>query len=349
MPSPRACGASYCTRGAHTGAPVTVTRAMLLLAAVFVTCAPDAFAQDFPNRHITLVAPFQAGGPSDTVARLIAIPMSKALGQQVIVENVTGAGGTIGSGRVAKAAPDGYTLGISGSGTHAAVEQLYASPPYRATDFENVGLVNTAPVIVVAKKDLPPNSLQEFVAYLRANEKSVTEADAGVGSVSHLACSVFKSLIAVKPTVASYRGTPQATQDLIAGNVDFVCNQIVNVVGHVKSGALKAYAVTGDARSPMLPEVPTTAEAGLPEFKLTVWYGLAAPKGTPAPVVARLNQALSAALDDATVVKRFADLGYDVVAPQNRSSAWFDDFTRREVELWAKVLGAMKPAAAPAA
>jgi tripartite-type tricarboxylate transporter receptor subunit TctC len=324
-------------------------RITLLLATTLLLWAPAAHAQDFPTRHITLVAPFQAGGPSDTVARLIAIPMSKALGQQVIVENVTGAGGTIGSGRVAKAAPDGFTLGISGSGTHAAVEQLYASPPYRATDFENVGLINTAPVIVVAKKGLPPNTLQEFIAYLRANEKSVTEADAGVGSVSHLACSVFKTLVAVKPTVASYRGTPQATQDLIAGNVDFVCNQIVNVVGHVKSGALKAYAVTGEARSPMLPDVPTTAEAGLPEFKLTVWYGLAAPKGTPAPVVAKLNQALSVALDDATVVKRFADLGYDVVAPQSRSSAWFDDFSRREVDLWAKVLGAMKSPAAPPA
>jgi tripartite-type tricarboxylate transporter receptor subunit TctC len=172
-----------------------------------VACASGVHAQDYPNRHVTLVAPFQAGGPSDTVARLIAGPMPKVLGQQVVVENVTGAGGTIGSGRVAKSAPDGYTLGISGSGTHAAVEQLYASPPYRAADFESIGLINTAPVIVVAKKDLPPNTLQEFVAYLRANEKTVTEADAGVGSVSHLACSVFKALIAVKPTVASYRGT----------------------------------------------------------------------------------------------------------------------------------------------
>jgi len=326
---------------------MTRTTTFVLAAALFAwtTSAP---AQDYPNRHITLVAPFQAGGPSDTVARLIAVPMSKALGQQVIVENVTGAGGTIGSSRVAKAAPDGYTLGISGSGTHAAVEQLYSSPPYRATDFENIGLVNTAPVIIVAKKALPPNTLQEFITYLRANEKTVTEADAGVGSVSHLACSVFKTLVAVKPLVASYRGTPQATQDLIAGNVDFVCNQIVNVVGHVRSGAVKAYAVTGETRSPMLPEVPTTAEAGLPDFKLIVWYGLSAPKGTPAPIVAKLNQALSVALDDATVVKRFGDLGYDVVVPQHRSSAFFEDFTRKEVDLWARVLGAMK-AAAPAA
>ena len=303
-----------------------------------------AHAQDFPTRFVTIVAPFQAGGPSDTVARLIAGPMAKALGQQVVVENVTGAGGTIGSSRVAKAAPDGYTLGISGSGTHAAVEQLYTNPPYHALDFESVGLINTTPVVVVGKRDLPPDTLQELVAYLRAHEKSVTEADAGVGSVSHLACSVFHSLIGIKPTVVSYRGTPQATQDILAGNVDFLCNQIVNIVEHAKVGALKAYAVTGEHRSPMLPNVPTTAEAGLPEFKLTVWYGLSAPKGTPAPIVAKLNRALSTALDDPTVVKRFADLGYEVVPVPQRSPAAFEDFMRKEVDLWARVLGAIKPA-----
>ena len=322
----------------------TITRTSFYFASALCVWTSGAQAQDFPNRFVTIVAPFQAGGPSDTVARLIAGPMSKVLGQQVVVENTTGAGGTIGSGRVAKAAPDGYTLGISGSGTHAAVEQLYANPPYHAHDFESVGLINTAPVILVAKKGLPPNTLQEFVAYLKANEKTVTEGDAGIGSVSHLACSVFKSLIGVKPTVASYRGTPQVTQDVIAGNVDYVCNQIVNVVGHVQSGALKAYAVTGHARSPILPNVPTTAEAGMPDFKITVWYGLSAPKGTPAPIIAKLNQALSAAMEDPTVVKRFADLGYDVVPPPQRAAASFDDFMRREIALWAKVLGPMKPA-----
>ena len=309
-----------------------------------LTFAPGALAQDYPTRFVTIVAPFQAGGPSDTVARLIAAPMSKALGQQVVVENMTGAGGTIGSGRVAKAAPDGYMLVISGSGTHAAVEQLYANPPYRALDFESVGLINTTPVVVVGKRDFPPNTLQELVAYLRANEKTVTEADAGVGSVSHLACSVLHSLIGIKPIVVSYRGTPQATQDILAGNVDFLCNQIVNIVEHAKVGALKVYAVTGERRSPMLPNVPTTVEAGLPDFKLTVWYGLSAPKGTPAPIVAKLNRALSAALDDPTVVKRFADLGYEVVAEQQRPPAAFEDFMRKEVALWAKVLGAIKPA-----
>jgi tripartite-type tricarboxylate transporter receptor subunit TctC len=321
-----------------------VLRTSLSLVVALAATASSAAAQDFPSRFITIVAPFQAGGPSDTVARLIAAPMGKALGQQVVVENVTGAGGTIGSGRVAKAAPDGYTLGISGSGTHAAVEQLYANPPYHALDFESVGLINTTPVVVVGKRALPPNTLRELTDYLRANEKTVTEADAGVGSVSHLACSVLHSLIGIKPTVVSYRGTPQATQDILAGNVDFLCNQIVNIVEHAKVGALKAYAVTGETRSPMLPDVPTTAEAGLPDFKLTVWYGLSAPKGTPAPILARLNQALSVAMDDPIVVKRFADLGYDVVPPGHRSPQWFEDFMRREVDLWATVLGSIKPA-----
>jgi tripartite-type tricarboxylate transporter receptor subunit TctC len=305
--------------------------------------ASSALAQDYPARFVTIVAPFQAGGPSDTVARLIAVPMSKVLGQQVVVENVTGAGGTIGSGRVAKAAPDGYTLVISGSGTHAAVEQLYPNPPYRALDFASVGLINTTPVVVVGKRDLPPNTLAELIAYLRANEKTVTEADAGVGSVSQLACSVFHSLVGIKPTVVSYRGTPQATQDILAGNVDFLCNQIVNIVEQAKAGTLKAYAVTGERRSPMLPDVPTTAEAGLPDFRLTVWYGLSAPKGTPAPVIAKLNQALAAALDDPIVTKRFAELGYDVVPASQRSPVWFDDFMRKEVDLWARVLGSIKP------
>ena len=310
--------------------------------AAFAVAATPASAQDWPTRDITLVVPFAAGGDDDLLARMLAPRLAQSLGQPVNVENVPGAGGMTGAGRVAKAAPDGYTLGISGSGTHAAVEQLYANPPYRAFDFESVGLINTTPVVIVGKRDLPPNTLAELVSYLRANEKTVTEADAGVGSVSHLACSVLHSLIGIKPTVVSYRGTPQATQDIVAGNVDFLCNQIVNIVEHAKAGTLKAYAVTGETRSPMLPNVPTTAEAGLPDFKLTVWYGLSAPKGTPAPVVSKLNQALSQALDDPTVVKRFADLGYDVVPPQQRSPAQFEDFMRKEVDLWARVLGSMK-------
>ena len=313
----------------------------ILLALVVSAFAPAAQAQNYPDRVITLVSPFPPGGPSDTTARMIIGPMSKALGQQIIVENVTGAGGTIGSNRVAKAKPDGYTIMVSGSGTHAAAEFLNKDLPYRSTDFEQIGLINISPVVLVARAGVPANTLKDFVAYLRNNEKKVTEADAGVGSISNLACSVFHSVADVHPTVASYRGTPQATMDLVAGTVDFGCNQIVNIVPHIKSGKLKAYAVTGDTRSPMLPDVPTTTEAGMPKFNLTVWFGLSAPKGTPRPIIDKLNKALSVALNDPDVVKRFAELGYDVVPPDKRSAQYFDKFYKDEVALWAKVLGGL--------
>lgn len=316
----------------------------LILAAMLMSlvASADALAQEYPTRVITLVSPFPPGGPSDTAARLVVEPMSKALGQQIIIQNLTGAGGMIGTNRVSKSAPDGYTIMVSGSGTHAAAEYLHKDMPYHATDFEQIGLINTSPMILVARSAVPADNLKDFVAYLKANEKKVTEADAGVGSVSNLACSVFHSIADVHPTVASYRGTPQATMDILAGNVDFGCNQIVNIVQYVQAGKLKAYAVTSDKRSPMLPDVPTTAEAGMPGFNLSVWFGLSAPKGTPKPIIEKLNSALNVALNDPGVVKRFAALGYDVPPPEKRSSAYFDKFYTDEVALWKKVLGGLK-------
>jgi tripartite-type tricarboxylate transporter receptor subunit TctC len=304
--------------------------------------ALQAHAQNYPTRVITLLSPFPPGGPSDTAARLVVGPMSQALGQQIVVENVTGAGGQIGTSRVAKAKPDGYTIMVSGSGTHAAAEFLHKDLPYHSTDFAQIGLIDLSPMILVARSAVPASNLKEFIAYLRANEKKVTEADAGVGSVSNLACNVFHAVADVHPTVASYRGTPQATMDMLAGNVDFGCNQILNVVQYVKDGKLKAYAVTSDKRSPMLPDVPTTAEAGLPAFNLTVWFGLSAPKDTPPPIIEKLNKALNAALNDPAVVERFAQLGYDVPASDQRSAAYFDKFYKNEVALWAKVLGGLE-------
>ncbi len=229
-------------------------RTLLLALTLAATAAHvQVQAQDYPTRVVTLVSPFPPGGPSDTSARLITGPMSKALGQQIIVDNLTGAGGVIGTDHVAKAAADGYTLIVSGSGTHAAAEFLKKDLPYRSTDFEQIGLINTSPMILAARSSVPADTLKDFIAYLKANEKKVTEADAGIGSISNLACSVFHALADVHPTVASYRGTPEATMDLVRGNVDFGCNQIVNIAPHIKSGALKAYAVTSDKRSPMLP------------------------------------------------------------------------------------------------
>src|SRR5271169_557268 len=316
-------------------------RRALFFAVVLAAIASHVQAQDYPTRVITLVSPFPPGGPSDTSARLVTGPMSQSLGQQIVVDNLTGAGGVIGTDHVAKAAPDGYTLIVSGSGTHAAAEFLKKDLPYRSTDFEQIGLINTSPMIVAARSGVPADTLKDFIAYLKANEKKVTEADAGVGSISNLACSVFHALADVHPTVASYRGTPEATMDLVRGNVDFGCNQIVNITPHIKSGALKAFAVTSDKRSPMLPDVPTTAEAGMPDFNLTVWFGLSAPKGTPRAIVDKLNGALGTALDDPDVVARFADLGYAVVPKEKRSAAYFDKFYNDEVALWAKVLGGL--------
>lgn len=313
----------------------------LFLALALAAIASQVHAQDYPTRIVTLVSPFPPGGPSDTAARLVAAPMSRALGQQVIVDNLTGAGGVIGTDHVAKAAPDGYTLIVSGSGTHAAAEYLKKDLPYRSTDFEQIGLINTSPMVIAARSGVLADTLKNFIVYLKANEKRVTEADAGVGSISNLACSVFHALADVHPTVAFYRGTPEATMDLVRGNVDFGCNQIVNIAPHIKSGALKAYAVTGDKRSPMLPDVPTTAEAGMPDFTLTVWFGLSAPKGTPRPIVEKLNAALGTALDDPDVVAHFADLGYDVVPRDKRSPAYFDKFYKDEVALWAKLFGGL--------
>jgi tripartite-type tricarboxylate transporter receptor subunit TctC len=323
---------------------VTLRVKPFTVAALLAVSCVGAGAQNYPTRHITLVAPFPAGGPSDTTARLIAGPMSEALGQQVIVENISGAGGTIGSNRVAKGAADGYQIVISGSGTHAAIEYLQKDVSYKTTDWEHIGLINVSPVVLVARRAVPANTLQEFIAYLKQNEKKVTEADAGTGSISNLACSVFHALTGVNPTVVSYRGTPQATQDVVAGTVDFGCNQIVNIAQHVESGALKAYAVTGDKRSPMLPNVPTTAEAGLPSFKVLVWFGLSAPKGTPKPIIETLNKALGKALENSATVRRFAQLGYDVVPPEQRSAAYFNEYFRKEVALWSNVLGELSVA-----
>jgi tripartite-type tricarboxylate transporter receptor subunit TctC len=227
---------------------LAMKKAMFFVGAIFLVLSPTAQGQGYPARAITLVAPFPPGGPSDTTARLITGPMSKVLGQQIVVENVTGAGGVIGTNRVAKAAPDGYTLIVSGSGTHAAAEHLRKDLPYRSSDFEQIGLINTSPMVLVARSGFPPDTLKDLVNYIKANENKVTEADAGVGSISNLACSVFHSLAHVHPTVASYRGTPEVTMDLLRGNVDFGCNQIVNVLAHVRSGKLKAYALTSEKR-----------------------------------------------------------------------------------------------------
>jgi putative tricarboxylic transport membrane protein len=317
-----------------------MTRTVLFACAratAFVLCAAGAHAQAYPSKPITIIVPFTAGGGGDVGARIIAPAMSKALGQSVVIDNITGGGGTIGSRRAATAAPDGYTLIMASPGTHAGAPALYANLGYEpVAGHEPIGLVSTTPIVLVAKNQIPAKTLQEFISYLRANEKTVTAAHAGIGSMSHLACSLFNSLVGVKPTEVPYRGMPPLMQDMLGGRVDYTCNQANGILGLI--GRIKVFVVADDRPAPSLPGVPTATEAGLPEFKVTVWLALAAPKGTPSSITLALNRALAAAFDDPIVQKRYTELGLDIPPREERSPAWLRSFMQSEMERWTTVL-----------
>ncbi|WP_029013674.1 tripartite tricarboxylate transporter substrate binding protein BugD [Niveispirillum irakense] len=299
-----------------------------------------AMAQDYPSRPVTMVVPFSAGGPTDTVARLVAQSMSKTLGQQVIVENVGGAGGTIGAGRVAKADPDGYTILLHhiGQATSATLYRKLAYDP--KTDFAPVGLVTDVPMTIVAKKDFPAKDLKELVAYVKANPDKVTLANAGVGAASHLCGMLFMQALETPLTTVPYKGTGPAMNDLVGGQVDIMCDQTTNTTGQIKGGAIKAYAVTTPNRVPSLSDLPTTKEAGLPGVEVAVWHGIYAPKGTPDAVVKKLSDALKVALKDETVKQRFADLGTEPVAEDRATPKALGDFVVTEIDRWKPVITA---------
>jgi tripartite-type tricarboxylate transporter receptor subunit TctC len=270
-------------------------------------------AAGYPTQPITLIVPFAAGGPTDTVGRLVGRAMEVNLKQPVIVENVGGPGGTLGAGRVARATPDGYTLLLHHIG-HAAAPALYRKLAYHPVDgFETIGLVNDVPMTLIGRKDFVPNTLKELIAYVKANKDKVTYANAGVGSASHLCGMLFMTATQTDVTTVPYKGTAPAMNDLLGGQVDFMCDQTTNTTGQIKAGKVKVYAVSTLKRVASLSEVPTANEAGLPGFEIGVWHGLYAPNGTPKPVVDRLNKALKAALQDATLKKRFADLGTEPI------------------------------------
>lgn len=299
-----------------------------------------AQAQDYPTRPVTMVVPFSAGGPTDTVARLIAQSMSTTLGQQVIVENVGGAGGTIGAGRVAKADPDGYTILLHhiGQATSATLYRKLAYDP--KADFAPVGLVTDVPMTIVAKKDFPAKDLKELVAYVKANPDKVTLANAGVGAASHLCGMLFMQAIGTPLTTVPYKGTGPAMNDLVGGQVDLMCDQTTNTTGQIKGGAIKAYAVTTPTRVASLPDLPTTKEAGLPAVEVAVWHGIYAPKGTPEAVVKKLSDALKVALKDATVKQRFADLGTEPVAEARAVPAALASHVVAEIDRWRPLIQA---------
>jgi tripartite-type tricarboxylate transporter receptor subunit TctC len=307
-----------------------------------VVAPAPAQAQNYPTRSITMIVPFAAGGPTDVVARIVTAPMAQTLGQSIIIENVVGAGGTTATTRAARAVNDGYTLITGHMGTHAASVPLYPNLAYHPEkDFEPVALLAGTPILILARKDFPPKDLKEFVAYVKANADKVNAAHAGVGSVSHVSCQLLNSLLDIKPVGVPFNGTGPAMNALVGGQVDYMCDQIVNAVPQINAGTIKAYAVATPERNPSLPNVPTTAEAGLPAFQAQAWNAIFAPKGTPAPILARLNAAAAKALDDEGVRKRLLELGSVIPGPADRTPEALATLVKNEIAKWTPVL---KPA-----
>ena len=309
-----------------------------LVAALLLLGALSAQAQQYPAKVITIIVPFAAGGPSDTIARLTAQTMGTALKATMIVENVPGAGGTIGAARLTQAKPDGYTLFIHHIG-HATAPALYRKLSYDAMrDFDPVGLINDGAMTFVARKDFPAKDLKELLAYVAANKDKVNMANAGVGSASHLCGMLFMSAINTDLTTVPYKGTGPAMNDLLGGQVDFMCDQTTNTTSHIKAGKVKVYGVTTAKRIGSMPEVPTMNEAGLPNFTVTVWHALYAPKGTPKAIVDQLSQALQVALKDPTLGQRFADLGSEPVSQERATPEALRVQLKSEIDKWGPII-----------
>lgn len=314
---------------------INFTKSLVCLA---VAASSVAYAADYPEKTITLIVPFAAGGPSDTIARLVAQAMGTNLKQQVIVENVGGAGGTIGAARVARSNPDGYTIFIHHVG-HATAPSLYRKLSYNSIDsFEPIGLATDAASTLVARKDFPAKDITELLSYLKANKEKVTLANAGIGAASHLCGLLFMSAIGTELTTVPYKGTGPAMNDLLGGQVDLMCDQVTNTMSHIKSGKVKAYAVTYKNPVSTLPNVPALASAGLPGFELSVWHGLYAPKGTPKDVVAKLSSALQYAVKDPAVKQRLADLSTDAVAENRATPEALRTHLKAEIDKWEPII-----------
>ncbi len=309
-------------------------------AATMLALASGAQAQTYPDRPITVVVPFAAGGPTDTVTRLVAEAMSKDLGQQIVVENVGGAGGTLGAARVAKADPDGYTLLLHHIGM-ATSATLYRKLPYDTLQaFDYVGLVTDVPMTIVARKDFEPADIKSLLDYVKANKDKVTLANAGIGAASHLCGMMFMSAIQTPLVTVPYKGTGPAMTDLLGGQVDLMCDQTTNTTKQIKAGTIKAYAVTSAKRLDVLPDLPTAEEAGLTGFQVGIWHGIYAPKGTPAEITERLSKSLQLALKDANVAARFAELGTAPSTDAEATPAALKAKLESEIARWKPVIEA---------
>jgi tripartite-type tricarboxylate transporter receptor subunit TctC len=318
-----------------------LTHALASLAASWLVGLPlVAQAQFYPSRAITVVVPFPAGGPSDVVARIVTEHMGRTLRQQMVIENVGGAGGTLGSARVAAAQPDGYTLLAGSMGSHVAAPVLTPNVKYDSErDFEPIGLTAHSPAVIVARKDFPAKNVSEFIAYLKQNGDKVKQAHGGIGASSHMACLMFNQALGIKPTSVAYRGTAPAMNDLVGGHVDFLCEQSVSVAEQIAAGTVKAYVVSANQRLAALPDIPSAKESSI-NYHMSIWAGIFAPKGTPKEIIAKLSSALDKALDDPSVKKRLADLGGSSPAKQERTPASFARFVKAEIARWSPMLKA---------
>ena len=316
-----------------------VSRFLGAVCAVTILAAP-AFAQDYPARSMTMVVPFSAGGPTDTVARLLAERMSADLGQQIIVDNVTGAGGTLGADRVAKAEPDGYTMLLHHMGM-ATSATLYRTLPYDPlNDFDYVGEVVDVPMMITARKDFEPTDMAGFIDYVKANAGNLTLANAGIGAVSQLCGMLLMHSLDVQLTTVPYKGTGPAMTDLLGGQVDILCDQTTNTTQQVQAGTIKAYAVTTPERLGLFPDLPTAIESGLPDMELSVWHGVYTPKGTPAEINERLAKAMQVALADEGVIKQLAELGSTPVAADKVTPEALKTKLESEIARWKPIIEA---------
>ena len=300
-----------------------------------------ARAQSYPARPVTMIVPFAPGGGTDVAARIVGDHMSRTLGQQIVVQNIVGAGGTIGSTRAMRADPDGYTILMGQMGTHATSVALYPNLAYRPeVDFEPIGIVSEVPQILVARKDFAPKDLREFVAFVKTNSDKVNVGHAGVGSIFFSTCLMLNSILNVKPTLVPFNGGAPAMNALVGGQVDYMCADVVTAAPQLQAGTIKAYAIASASRNPAIPTVPTTSQAGLPEFQASGWFALFAPKGTPKPILDRLTDALNRALDDDGTRKRLIELANDVPEKSRRGQQALRVLLKDEIARWTPIIRA---------
>ena len=308
--------------------------------AAFITSAGAVLAQTYPTKPVVIVVPFAAGGPTDVLARILADRLTRALGRQVLVENTVGASGTIGVGRVAKAPADGYTVGIGHWSTHVVNGAVFNLNYHVMNDFDPVAMICTNPQLVVSKKDVPARNLKEFIEWVRANQSKVSAGTAGVGAASHVGALYFQKQTGTSFQFVPYKGAGPAMQDLIGGQIDMMFDQAANSLPHVRSGRIKAYAVTAKERSPAAAEIPSVDEAGLPGLYIAIWHGIWLPKGTPKEITARLNSAIVESLADETLRSRFAELGQTMATREQQTPQGLAAYHKAEIDLWWPIIKA---------